>query len=226
MLKGDRPLKHFPLGKGQDWFVALSAVSDTVVEPRSFPTPVGVQTTSGPGSNDVFGRASSLLLSQTVTTGFSLIKGSTAYKPPEIELRVTLAYNYNYVDVNERRILSVKPSAPTHRTDGFLGVQEAFLDYHLRNTSARYDFDSVRIGIQGFQADFRGFLLNDNMLGIRFFGNRDNNRFQYNLAAFQRIEKDTNSGLNDLTQRLRKDWIFLANLPIARICRCRASPVS
>jgi hypothetical protein len=211
VLKGDRPLKHFPLGKGHDWFVVLSAVSDTVVEPRSFPTPVGVQTTDGPGSPDVFGRASSLLLSQTVTTGVSLIKGSTAYKPPEIEFRLTLAYNYNYAKVNERRILSVKPSAPTHRTDAFLGIQEAFLDYHLRNTSARYDFDSIRVGIQGFQADFRGFLLNDNMLGARLFGNRDDNRFQYNLAVFRRIEKDTNSGLNDLTQPLRKDYIFLAN---------------
>lgn len=212
VLKGDKPLKHFPLGKGHDWFVALSAVSDTVVEPRSFPIPVGVQTTQGPGEVDVFGRANSFLLSQTVTAGVSLIKGSTAYKPPEVELRVTLAYNYNHARVNERRILSVKPSRPPHRTDAFLGVQEAFLDYHLRNTSVRYDFDSVRVGIQGFQADFRGFLLNDNMLGVRFFGNRDNNRFQYNLAVFQRIEKDSNSGLNDLTQPLRKDLIFLANV--------------
>ena len=210
-LKGDRPLKHFPL-KGDDWFLSLSAVSDTVVEPRSFPTPVGVQTTQHPGSNDAFGRSSSLLLSQTVTTGISLLKGSTAYKPPEIELRLTLAYNINYAQASERLLLSVKPSKSPHRTDSFLGVQEAFIDYHLRNTSSRYDFDSVRVGIQGFQADFRGFLLNDNMLGVRFFGNRDDNRFQYNLAAFQRIEKDTNSGLNDLTQPLRKDWVFVANL--------------
>lgn len=210
-LKGDRPLKHFPL-KGGDWFLSLSAVSDTAVEPRSFPTPVGVQTTQHPGSNDTFGRSSSLLLSQTVTTGISLIKGSTAYKPPEIEFRLTLAYNLNYARASERLLLSVKPSKPPRRTDSFLGVQEAFIDYHLRNTSSRYDFDSVRVGIQGFQADFRGFLLNDNMLGVRLFGNRDDNRFQYNLAAFWRIEKDTNSGLNDLAQPLRKDWVFVANL--------------
>ena len=215
-LKGDRPIDRakvpwLPI-KGDDWFFVLGAVSDTVVEPRSFPTPVGVQTTARPGSLDVFGRASSLALSQTLTASAALIKGSTAFKPPEIEYRLTLAYNWNYADVNERRILSVKPSAPTHRTDAFLGVQEAFIDYHLRNVSARYDFDSLRVGIQGFQADFRGFLFNDNQLGIRLFGNRDNNRFQYNLAAFWRIEKDTNSGLNDLGQKLRKDWIFLASV--------------
>ncbi|MCB2067173.1 MAG: hypothetical protein KDE15_11120, partial [Erythrobacter sp.] len=48
--------------------------------------------------------------------------------------------------------------------------------------------------------------------GIRLFGNRDNNRFQYNLAAFMRLEKDTNSGLNDPTQAPRSDWVFLANV--------------
>jgi hypothetical protein len=91
-------------------------------------------------------------------------------------------------------------------------VQELFVDYHLRNTSDRYDFDSIRVGIQPFQADFRGFLFNDQQLGIRLFGNRDNNRFQYNLAAFWRLEKDTNSGLNSVVQRPRDDFVFIANL--------------
>ena len=44
------------------------------------------------------------------------------------------------------------------------------------------------------------------------FGNRDNNIYQYNLAWFRRIEKDTNSGLNDLSEDLRDDDIFIANL--------------
>ena len=42
--------------KSEDWFLVLGATSDTVVEPRSFPIPVGVQTTERPGSLDVFGR--------------------------------------------------------------------------------------------------------------------------------------------------------------------------
>ena len=198
--------------KGNDWFLVASAVSDTVVEPRSFPTPVGVQTTDRPDSNDVFGRSGSLLLSQSFIAGLSLIKGSTAYKPPDIEYRLTLAYNINYVDVQERRILLVQPSRPTHRLDSFLGVQEAFIDYHIRNTSDRYDFDSIRVGIQPFQADFRGFLFNDSQLGVRLFGTRDNNRFQYNFAWFWRLEKDTNSGLNSVVQDLRDDYLFFANI--------------
>ncbi|CAN5281121.1 hypothetical protein BH09PSE3_BH09PSE3_07640 [soil metagenome] len=198
--------------KKDDWFLSLTGILDTVIEPRSFPTPVGVQTTGRPGSVDVFGRGQSIVASQTLIAGFSFIKGSTAFKPPEIEYRVTLAYNASYVDVSERRVLDVRPSSHTHRWDHFLGVQEAFVDYHIRNTSDRYDFESVRVGVQPFQADFRGFLFNDSQLGIRFFGNRDNNRFQFNLAAFWRLEKDTNSGLNSVIDSPRHDWVVAANL--------------
>ncbi|WP_299328356.1 hypothetical protein [Parasphingopyxis sp.] len=216
-LKGDRPI---PLGElpdwlpinGDDWFFIVNAISDTVIEPRSFPTPVGVQTTTEPDSLDVFGRADSLVLAQTFITGFALLKGSTAYKPPDVEYRVTLATQFNYVDVNERRILFVEPSRPSHRFDWFTGVQELFFDYHFRNTSRRYDFDSIRIGVQPFNADFRGFLFQDNQLGVRLFGTRDNNRLQYNFAAFMRLEKDTNSGLNDLFATPRSDFVFHANL--------------
>jgi hypothetical protein len=214
-LKGDHPLadgKRPAFLKGEDWFINLGLVSDTVLEPRTFPIPVGVQTTERPQSLDIFGKDASFVFSQTFIASASLIKGQTAYKPPEIEYRIALAFNYNYADVPERRVLFVEPSKPSHRSDNFLGVQEAFIDYHIRNVSERYDFDSIRVGIQPFQADFRGFLFNDNQLGVRLFGNRDNNRFQYNLAAFWRIEKDTNSGLNNLTEKLRDDFVFLANV--------------
>lgn len=214
--KGDRAIdrskvKWLPI-RGDDWFFVGSAVSDTVFEPRTFPIPVGVQTTERPGSLDVFGKDRSFVFAQTFIAGAALIKGSTAFKPPDIEYRVTLAYQANYVDVPERRVLDVRPSKASHRYDSFLGVQELFVDKHLGNTSDRFDFYSIRLGIQPFQSDFRGFLFNDSQLGIRLFGNRDNNRFQYNLAAFWRLEKDTNSGLNDITQTPRDDFVFTGNL--------------
>jgi hypothetical protein len=206
-LKGDRPIKGT-----RDWFFTLTGVFDSVIEPRSFPIPVSVQTTQRPGSLDTFGRTSSLGLSQTALVGLALTKGSTAFKPPEAEFRLSLAFNENYAEVPEKRVLSVAPSRSGRRTDGWIGVQEAFVDYHLRNVSSRYDFDSLRVGIQPFSTDFRGFLFQDNQLGVRLFGDRDNNRYQYNLAWFRRLEKDTNSGLNDVTQRLRDDDVFVANL--------------
>ncbi|QNO29170.1 hypothetical protein EEB18_009665 [Sphingopyxis sp. OPL5] len=198
--------------KGDDWFFVVNAISDTVFEPRTFPIPVGVQTTSRPGSLDVFGKNRSFVAAQTFIVGAALIKGSTAFKPPDIEYRVTLAYQANYVDVPERRVLDVRPSKKSHRFDHFIGVQELFVDKHLGNDSDRFDFHSIRVGIQPFQSDFRGFLFQDSQLGVRFFGNRDNNRFQYNLAAFWRLEKDTNSGLNDITQTPRDDFVFTGNL--------------
>jgi hypothetical protein len=206
-IKGDRPIPGT-----NDWFLNLSAISDTVIEPRSFPLPVGVQTTQRGHEDDTFGRARSFAFDQTVLLEGSLIEGSTAFRPPDMEFRLAVAFNINYAEVPERRILEVKPSKEPSRTDEFVGLQEAFFDYHIRDVSERYDFDSIRIGIQPFSTDFRGFLFQDDQLGVRLFGDRDDNRWQYNLAFFSLLEKDTNSGLNDITQRIRNDYVAVANL--------------
>ena len=208
-LKGDRPLPGT-----NDWFLEVNAISDTVVEPFSIPTPInGIQSTAAARRAWASsGATNSLAVSQTFIAGFSLIKGSTAFKPPDLEFRLTLAFNLNYAQTPERTILSINPSNFPNRFDDFLGVQEAFVDYHIRNVSERYDFDSVRVGIQPFSTDFRGFLFQDDNLGVRFFGDRDDNRYQYNLAFFDRLDKDTNSGLNDLTKDIREDYVAVANL--------------
>jgi hypothetical protein len=206
-LKADRPIAGT-----QDWFFNVNAISDTVIEPRSFPLPTGIQTTQRPGEYGIFGSTNSLALSQTFIASASLINGNTAYRPPDLEIRLTLAFNMNYAQTPERTILSINPSNFPNRFDNFLGVQEAFVDYHIRNVSERYDFDSVRVGIQPFSTDFRGFLFQDDNLGVRFFGDRDDNRYQYNLAFFDRLEKDTNSGLNSIEQSPRKDYVAVANL--------------
>jgi len=216
-LKADRPIQldkkpfFLPI-TGDDWFFGINAISDTILEPRSFPTPVADQTSDYPGAIGQFGRQRSLVAAQTFILGAGLTKGSTAYKPPDIEYRIALAYQVNYVNVEERRVLNVQSSRPSHRTDTFLGVQELFVDKHLGNRSDRFDFDSLRIGIQPFQADFRGFLFQDNQLGVRLFGNRDNNRYQYNVELIWRLDKDTNSGLNDITRKPRDDYIFHTNV--------------
>jgi hypothetical protein len=203
-LKGDRPVF-------KDYFVVLSAISDTVIEPRSTPVPVGIQT-GEPGSLDVFGDTEQLLVSETLLTSLSLIKGDTAYRPPDIELRLTPAFNFNRTEAEESRFLFANPGRGKTRNELDFGLQEAFLDYHIRNVSERFDFDSIRAGIQPFTTDFRGFLFQDNQLGVRLFGTRDNNLWQYNLAWFRRLDKDVNSGLNDVGEDLREDDVFVANL--------------
>ncbi len=210
-IKGDRPYEPFS-SWGPDWFLNLGAVSDTLVELRSLPTPVGAQSSARPQSNDLFGQGRQTVFSQTLIVSASVVKGNTTFKPPDYEFKFTGAFNFNDARLEEVRGLTVDPRTGTTRKDSHFGVQEAFVDKHLRNVSDNYDFDSLRVGIQPFTADFRGFLFNDQAFGVRLFGNRDNNRLQYNLAWLRRLEKDTNSGLNDLGQRWRNDDTLIANV--------------
>jgi len=206
-IKGDTPV-----GIGDDWFFNVIGISDTVVETRNLPTPVGSSSTNSAGGLDVFGDSSQLIFSQTFAAELVYYKGDTVFRPPDYEFRFTPAFNYNYLDVEEVQAVNADPARGTTRSDRHLGIQAAFFDKHLRDVSDRYDFDSFRIGIQPFSTDFRGFLFQDNQFGARLFGTRDNNIYQYNLAWFRRIEKDTNSGLNDIGKGLRNDDVFIANL--------------
>lgn len=204
-LKADRPLFD-------DWFLNLSLISDTLIEPRKFPVPVSPASGRQAGALDVFGGGRQDVFNQNLILGMVMVKGDTTFKPPEYEFRFTPVVNYNRVTAEEDRVLSTDPTQGRSRNDHFIGIQELFADKHLRNVSDSYDFDSLRLGVQPFNADFRGFLFQDEPFGLRLFGSRDNNHYQYNLAWFRRIEKDTNSGLNDLGRKLRNDDVFVANL--------------
>ncbi|HEU0226074.1 MAG TPA: hypothetical protein VFR29_11610 [Steroidobacteraceae bacterium] len=209
-LKGDRP------AFGEDWFFNLGLVSDSVIEPRRFPVPVAVADSGDPGSLDTIGDGEQQVYAENLIAEFVLYQGSTVFKPPDWEIRFTPVFNFNHAEVNEPGILKANPALGSSRTEGVIGVQALFVDKHLRNVSERYDFDSIRLGVQPFTADFRGFLFQDSPFGLRLFGTRDNNRWQYNLAWFRRLEKDTNSGLNNLVElggdAFRDDDVFVANL--------------
>jgi hypothetical protein len=205
-LKGDKPVY------GKDWFYNLSAISDTVVEPRSFPVPVGNATTRLAGQSDLIATGGQYLINENLIVENVVYRGDTVFRPPDHEFRLITVFNINHTVVDEVGLLKADPAEGDTRTEGYVGIQGAFWDYHIRNVSDRFDFDSFRIGIQPFSTDFRGFLFQDNQLGIRIFGTRNNNIFQYNLAWFKRLEKESNSGLNDITDTVRDDDIFIANL--------------
>lgn len=208
ILKADRPF-------ADDWFFNVTLTSDTVIEPRYVPTPVGVATTARPGTLDTLGDGKQLFLSQLLAVELVLFKGDTVFRPPEIEFRFIPVFNYNDLRTEERGFVNVDPTrgedGGTDRRETFAGVQVLFIDVEYRATE-RYDFDSFRVGIQPFTADFRGFLFLDQPFGVRFFGTRDNNRIQYNLGWFRKLEKDINSGLNDVSEGIRDDDVFVANI--------------
>ncbi|HMB53649.1 MAG TPA: hypothetical protein VKU40_10050 [Thermoanaerobaculia bacterium] len=201
VLKGDRPVF------GDDVFFVLTAVSDTLVEGRTLPTPSGVSTTTP--EIDFFGEEGQLFVLGNAFLSFELFRGDTAFRPPDWRVRATLAANVNHLEVDENAVVKPDVRRGTTRTDGRGSLQEAFVEVKLADLSPNYDFVSVRAGIQPFASDFRGFVYSDTNLGVRLFGNHDSNRGQYNLAWFERLEKDTNSGLN--TFELRDQQVGIAN---------------
>ncbi len=139
--------------------------------------------------------------SRTSRLEFVYYKGDTVFKPPDYEFRFTPVFNCNYVELDEgaRRERRSARGRDARRSSSSACRRRSSTST-CATSPTRYDFDSIRVGIQPFSSDFRGFLFQDNQLGVRLFGTRDNNRWQYNLAYFRRLEKDTNSGLNDLGQ--------------------------
>lgn len=207
VLKGDIPL----WGSGNNmWFMELGLISDTLIEYQRIPVPVGGVSTESPRSNNTFGNGRRQLYVQNIIPSISIISGNTTFKPPNWEFRFIPVFNANYID-GEEQIVRIDPTAGENRDDYHFGIIELFVDKHLVDISDRYDFISVRAGVQKFNADFRGFLFNDEAPGVRFFGNWDNNKWQYNLGYFRRLNKDTNSAQNTVFEDRYED-VYVANV--------------
>jgi Carboxypeptidase regulatory-like domain len=201
--KGDVPVI------GQQIFFNFTGISDTFFDGRRLPVPSGVSTAQ-PGTPGFFGKGEQIFLDQLFIFSFDLFHGDAAFRPVDWRIRITPAVSTNYLAVRELGIVAVNVRDGTTRLDGHLGFQEMFGELKLHDIGPNFDFVSVRAGIQEFNADFRGFLFVDEQPGVRFFGNLDSNRWQYNLAYFNLLEKNTNSGLN--TFERRKQQVIIANL--------------
>lgn len=204
VLKGDFPII------GNDYFMILSGVSTTGVELRRTPSGNNVSS-ADPNSNNFFGRPESLSINETLQLSFEFFKGDTVFKPRTWAIKISPTFSVpNYLNARENGIVNVDVRRGTNRTDFHVSLEEAFADVKLFDTNDNYDAVSVRAGIQSFNADFRGFLYSDNNLGARIFGAFSNNKTQFNLAYFNQLEKDTNSGLNSF--HLRQQSVYIANL--------------
>ena len=205
-LKADKPVF------GGNWFFDLGLTSDTVYQIQNVVTPISSVSVANAGTNGVFAGTRQQVASQSAEADFTLYRGDTVFKPPDYQFKVSGVFNYNYLQTDNVGVVNIDPREGTNRSDHFTGLQAAFAEMRLREVSEKFDFDSIRVGIQPFSTDFRGFLFQDDQLGVRLFGTRNNNLYQYNIAYFRLIEKDTNSGLNDIGAPLRKDDVFVLNL--------------
>jgi hypothetical protein len=204
-LKGDKPL----FGKT---FFSFTGEAITAVDGRRVPVPSG-DSTAQPDSPGFFGRGGQIFLAQTFRVTGDLFHGdTTAFRPVDWRVRITAAANLNELRVRELGVVSPNVTDGTTRFDTHVGLQEAFGEVKLGDLGPSFDFANLRVGIQQFVSDFRGFLFADEQPGVRLFGNLKSNRFQWNLAAFDLLEKNTNSGLNSFSRRGRD--VAIANLYI------------
>jgi hypothetical protein len=202
-LKGDIPIF------GQRTFFNMTVASDTFFDGRRLPVPSNISA-ARPGSSDFFGRGEQAFFDQTFLFSFDLFRGDTSFRPVDWRIRLTPVVSLNNLDVRELGIVNIDVRRGTTRLDSHVGLQEAFVEVKLHDLSPNYDFISVRAGIQEFNSDFRGFLFVEEQPGVRVFGNLDSNRWQYNGAYFNFLEKDTNSGLNSFESRHQQ--VVIANV--------------
>lgn len=203
-LKGDYPVI------GNDIFMVLSAASTSALELRRTPTPSGVSTDES-SSAEFFGQPEALAFNHTLQFTFELFRGDTTFKPRDWAIKISPTFSLpNFLNARENGVVNVDVRRGTNRTDTHVSFEEAFAEVKLFDVNENYDFVSMRAGIQPFVSDFRGFIFSDNNLGARVFGGFDNNRYQFNVAAFSMLEKDTNSGLNRFDTRHQN--VYVANI--------------
>ena len=202
-LKGDKPII------GNQTFFDFTFTSDTFTDGRRLPLATGPSSAS-PGEYAFFQRFGQFALSQNLTFSFDLFHGDTSFRPADWRIQITPEVNVNYFKVQETGVVNFDVRDGTTRLDSHLGLQEGFAEVKLKDLSNQYDFISLRVGIQSFTSDFRGFIFSDQEPGARLFGTLDSNRYQFNLAYFAMLEKDTNSGLNSMSYRNQQ--VMIANI--------------
>jgi len=186
-VKGDRPIFR------DDWYLRVGLESSTTFEAGELPR--------------AGGRSRAETWTQKLFPEFSLIRGMTTFRPPDWRFHLRAGAALQGDESLAARAASRRLTSG-QRSD--VSIEELFVERHLFNVSERYDFQSLRVGIQPFVTDFRGFLLDDQQPAVRWFGNADNNRIQHNVAWIRRLEKDPISGLN--TGRWRDEDLLVANV--------------
>ena len=204
VIKGDYPVF------GNKFFMIFSALESFGADYRRTPIPSNINS-ARPGSAEFFGKPEVLGTNNVLQFSIELFHGDTTFRPRNFAIKISPTFSVpNYVRTKEVGVIHVDPRRGTNRTDWHFSLEDAFAEVKIEDTNANFDFISVRAGIQPFVSDFRGFIYTDNNLGARVFGGFDNNRYQFNVAAFAQLEKDTNSNLNRFDRRQQN--VYMANL--------------
>ncbi len=196
VIKGDYPVI------GQHTFMLIEVIERSFVEGRQVPTATTpFESTRRPFQEEFFGNPNEFFLTSPLFLSFELFHGDAGFKPLDWAIKLTPAFDVNFLDVNELAITNPDVRQGTQRGRAWWTAEEWFVETKLADLSPNYDFVSVRAGSQAFVSDFRGFIFKDINRGVRLFGTRLANRDQFNIIWFDQTEKDTNSLLNTFDDR-------------------------
>jgi hypothetical protein len=203
ILKGDKPVI------GDRTFLVLTGEVEAPGELRRLPIGSGVST-ANPDELEFFGDGQQYFTSPHASLSAELFHGQTAFRPKSWAIKAMGAVDLSYLLLRENNGVDVDVREGKSRRRQDASLEEAFVEAKLADLSSNFDFLSVRAGIQPFVSDFRGFVFSEDQLGARLFGNASNNRWQYNAAYFDLLERETNSDL--LTFDKRDQKVFIANV--------------
>jgi len=203
VIKGDYPII------GQHTFLNVEATNLTIVNVREVPTATTpFESTANPNQAEFFGRPRQSNIENFLSVSLDLFHGDAAFKPLDWQVKVMPVFNFNTLSLNELGVTNPDVSKGASRLRTFVALQEWFAETKLADLSPDYDFVSLRVGSQPFVSDFRGFLFSDINRAVRLFGTLNANREQFNLIWFNQMEKDTNSGLNDVAVNRRQNVVI------------------
>jgi hypothetical protein len=127
----------------------------------------------------------------TGVLAMELFHGDTVFAPKDWAVRLTPIVRWRCGDKN----------AIDQGCGEDIRMLEAFGEAKLFEVGETFDATSARVGLQFFNSDFFGFVYNDVQPGVRIFGELDRNQFKFNLAGFDRLNKEKLSGLNEFKRR-------------------------
>ncbi|MBO0720435.1 MAG: hypothetical protein J2P41_06425 [Blastocatellia bacterium] len=225
VLKGDYPII------GNDIFMNFDMILEGTADLRQLVVGQAVSS-ANPNSFEFFGRGRQESVQGIMVFSFDMFKGDASFKPVDWRFKVEGVGDFNYLNARENQVISPDVRQSQSRQKNFVSAEQIFMEKRLGDTtkifpflrgkgsqggrSPEFDTTSIRVGVQEFTSDFRGFIFSDSNLGARLFGNIGSNRWQYNLAYFNMLEKNTNSNLNQVTFNgshfFRNQNVYIANV--------------
>ena len=160
LLKGDLPIF------GKDWFLNLTAISDTLAESRTLPTPSGVSAVKPHLDHRLRQRQPEPLQRKPhrVIRSFS---GTDRIQADRTAIQSHADRATSITSICARTVWSSRTSAEERR--GRMATsrcRSSSTSGRSADLSPNYDFISFRAGSQPFNSDFRGFIFNDTNLGV------------------------------------------------------------